>query len=179
MNSHFLTTLHAEHIEGKWWRLSKPLIYYSALVDMTMITPTGFVTDFASVPRLPIAYLFAGNTAHWEAAGHDRGYRWCLLPRLTEDRIFHEAMVVRSQERDNQMLLWRFGRGLRRNVMTTFVVTLGMFSYDQVPGCLDYRFKNQCKKQGKVCNEQCELFYPDWRLCYQEGYKPDVVDYFK
>lgn len=34
----------------------------------------GFVTDFASVPRIPFAYLLFGGIGKWPAVGHDGLY---------------------------------------------------------------------------------------------------------
>lgn len=166
----FFTNLKAEHLEGKWWKITHPLAYYSKKFNFTRVVPPNFVTDFSSVPRLPVSYLIAGNTQHWEAAGHDLDYRWAKIPRLQADLVFHESAVLRSSLRENQSVFHRVGRWFRRNVMTFFVVTAGWTVYDPVPGCLDYRIKDKCARQCK----NCANYYPDWKNCYKEGYWPEL-----
>jgi hypothetical protein len=52
------------------WQLTSPLMYCAD--DGTVYAvPAGFETDFASVPRLPLAYFLAGDTAHMSAVLHD------------------------------------------------------------------------------------------------------------
>lgn len=55
--------------------------------------PAGFVTDFASVPRAPIAYMVTGNRAHRAATLHDYLCRHEVIPRLAADDVFYEAML--------------------------------------------------------------------------------------
>ena len=45
------------------WQLTQPLVYKSDITGGTYTVPTGFVTDFASVPRVPIVFLLCGDTA--------------------------------------------------------------------------------------------------------------------
>jgi len=52
------------------WRLREDLIYQSELVGL-IIVPSGYETDFASVPRLPLVYWLTGDTAHASAVVHD------------------------------------------------------------------------------------------------------------
>lgn len=145
----FFTSLSSNHLEGKWWEISQPLAFYSASLDKTILTPRRAVTDFASVPRLPLAYLFTGNTAHWESTLHDvPGYRWGNLTRREADILFHEAAVVRSQMRTNQAGVYKVGRFARRNVMSAMVVGFGWVAYKNYPGCLDYRKAKSQKCSG-------------------------------
>jgi uncharacterized protein DUF1353 len=66
-----------------------------AVLDRQKLTvPAGFKTDFASVPRLPIAYLVAGDVCHRAPLLHDFLYRQGQIPRAWCDRIFLEAMVA-------------------------------------------------------------------------------------
>lgn len=167
----FFGTLQTEHIEGKWNRLLSGLAFYSADQDVTIYTPPGFVTDFASVPRIPGAYLLAGNTGQWEATGHDMGYRWNQLTRKAHDRIFLEAGRVRSAMREKQDWYLRAGRGIRSSGMYFFVRACGWGAYDPIPGCLDYRCKNAC---GRNCIT-CDLYYPLWQTCVVPGCVPDIA----
>jgi hypothetical protein len=172
IESHFIGKLVAEHLEGRWWRMEDPLAFYSARYNLTICCPAGFVTDFASVKRIPVAYLIAGNTGHWEAAIHDPMYRFGLPHRHAADMIFYDAGRVRSAMRENQDLVPRAGRFVRTCLMTGAVVTLGWIDYDPVPGCLDYRHKGRCRRKCKAC----EHYYPAWSECILIGYVPDILD---
>jgi hypothetical protein len=61
------------------------------------------VTDFASVPRVPIAFLLAGDTAHRPAVLHDWLIKKMPIPRTRADELFYEAM------RSVGMPAWRAG----------------------------------------------------------------------
>ena len=171
MESQFFGTLKADHVEGNWWRLQEPLGFYSAKYDLTICAPPGFVTDFASVPRLPLAYLFAGNTGHWEAVIHDTGYRFGTVPRSTADNIFYESGRVRSKTRENQSGLDRAGRLIRTSLMTGAVVMFGWVYHDPTPGCLDSRNKDKCGRNCALCMD----YYPAWRSCQAAGYEPEIL----
>lgn len=179
MKSHFIGQLSADHLEGKWWRLREPLGFYTARYNMTICAPAGFVTDFASVPRLPLAWLLAGGTGHWEAVIHDPMYRFGLPHRHMADWIFYDAGRVRSAMRENQELLPRAGRFVRTCLMTGAVATLGWINYRPLPGCLDNRCKDLCGtfciKRPKMAGD-CVDFYPGWSECILMGYVPDILD---
>ncbi len=97
----FLTHLEVEKVaEGAshgraTWRLTAPLAYESETVRIITV-PDGFETDFASVPRLPLAYWLTGDTAHASAVVHDYLCReWYPVGKITWSRaadIFGEAM---------------------------------------------------------------------------------------
>ncbi|WP_019024076.1 MULTISPECIES: DUF1353 domain-containing protein [unclassified Thioalkalivibrio] len=96
----FEAPLKVKHLGPKRWRLMAPLPYRAS--DGTRYTaPLGFVTDFASVPRLPLAYLLTGNTAHKAAAVHDYLYDAGITSRKRADQVFREAM------RDSGVPYWR------------------------------------------------------------------------
>jgi len=87
----FRTELDARRRGGRW-HLDAELVY--ACRDGTKITvPAGFDTDFASVPRLPLVFLCAGDAAHEAAVVHDFLYRAQTLSRRRADAIFREAMA--------------------------------------------------------------------------------------
>lgn len=127
MEAKFLTQLYAKHLGKKWWQLTRPLIYYSEIAGLTIIAPKGFVTDFASVPRFPVAYWLFGSKANAPAVIHDRLYRFGDVPRILADRIFNEAMKV-----DGKWVTTRWP-------MTGAVMSCGWASYKTLPGCLDFR----------------------------------------
>jgi len=76
------------------WQLDKPLVYQSDLVAALIVVPKGFQTDFASVPRVPIAYWLFGDTSHEASVVHDFLYNTHLYPRATADAILKEASAV-------------------------------------------------------------------------------------
>jgi hypothetical protein len=139
--SEFLTPLRTEYLSGPWFRLLEPLVYRSDLVDTVLTVPKGFVTDFASVPRIPIAYWLFGSKANKAATVHDYLYREGRYSRKTSDRVMLEAMQATGYN-------W-----LTRRVMYRCVRMGGMWAYKPTPGCLDYR---ECKnRDGSEC-EGCE-----------------------
>ena len=81
------------------WCLNSPLVYTSDIVGKVEV-PAGFETDFASVPRVPIAYSLFGDRAHREAVIHDYLYRTDSVPQVSRskaDNVFFEAMKVRGK----------------------------------------------------------------------------------
>lgn len=108
LKAEFLNPLRAEQLDHKRWRLLEDLRYISAYARTLFVVPSGFVTDFASVPRLPFVYLFAGNTAHRPAVVHDWLYQ--LHPpgitRSDADRIFLEAMSAERLDVPRRYLMW-------------------------------------------------------------------------
>jgi len=86
----FETKLRVEKTNGRWTLLA-PLVYVTEGGERITV-PEGFVTDFASVPRLPLMYLIAGDTAHAAAVIHDYLYRTRDRSRAEADAIFLEAM---------------------------------------------------------------------------------------
>ena len=143
--------------------------YYSQRLDHTVWMPPGFVLDFASIPRMPLAFLVMGNTMHWEAAIHDLFYRWPLIGRVESDLVFFEAGKVRSESRENQGALYRFGRWKRRTIATGIVLGFGWPSFKSKGGCLDHRRCPEIECAG------CDNYFPEWKNCYKPGYHP-VID---
>jgi hypothetical protein len=94
--SKFLTPLVAEK-DGKVWTVMQPLIYMSDVANKVFIVPEGFVTDLASVPRLPLMFLLAGGSAEEAAVVHDRLYATGELPRALADKVFKEAALVSGE----------------------------------------------------------------------------------
>ena len=85
--------------DGKHWELLKPFRYYvgEENSDEVIYVPSGFRTDFASIPR-PFWSLIGAPWGKYGAAAvvHD----WCyfrgilLYTRKRADEIFYEAMGV-------------------------------------------------------------------------------------
>jgi len=81
------------------WVLDSPLVYYSDIVGEITV-PAGFETDFASVPRVPIAFTLYGNRAHREGVIHDYLFRKDSKPLVgfsRANRVFLEAMECRGK----------------------------------------------------------------------------------
>ena len=91
--SRFLTKLQVEEIDDGRWRLLANLAYSSNLAGV-VIVPAGFETDFASVPRVPVAYWLFGDVAHEAAVIHDYLYSTASVPRRIADKVLLEAMEV-------------------------------------------------------------------------------------
>ena len=102
----FLTELNATklkeaHSAGRArWRLCTELAYFSKIHGM-IIVPVGYVTDFASVPRLPLAYWLTGDTAHASAVVHDylcsvefrqRRITWGAAADVFDEAMKHEKV---------------------------------------------------------------------------------------
>lgn len=100
MKSKFKTTLSGTWLDDdKSYRLDSDLIYYSELLDYEVIMPKGSITDFASVPRVPIIYWFFGGRAHHESAIHDYLYSTGKVNKVLADKVFLEAMECRKKNR--------------------------------------------------------------------------------
>lgn len=78
-------------IKDGLWKLHAEFVYESDLIPETIIVPVGFVTDLATVLRLPLIYLAAANTLTKAAVIHDWLYQQCKLKRSVADAIFLEA----------------------------------------------------------------------------------------
>jgi hypothetical protein len=104
--SRFTTKLVAEEIEEGLWLLHEPLVYESDLLGKTIVVPTGFETDFASVPRIPLAFLLTGGKANKAAVIHDYLYAKQEVSRAQADSVFLEAMKVSNQPGWRANLMW-------------------------------------------------------------------------
>lgn len=92
----FVTELSVQLVDGTddKWKVVEPLIYLSDIENRAVLVPRGFVTDFASVPRLPFAYMLMGNCANEAAVVHDYLYSTGEVPKNVADSIFLEAMKI-------------------------------------------------------------------------------------
>lgn len=82
-----------DHDSGRW-RVARPLYYASDVAKAVIIVPAGFITDLASVPRMPIIYWLTGNVAAKAAVLHDWNYSTGQFPRAMCDAIFRESSEV-------------------------------------------------------------------------------------
>lgn len=88
----FHSPLTVRRLAGGSSVLIDALVYYSAVADRTIVVPAGFETDFASVPRLPLAFWLFGGLADEAAVVHDFIYSRRMFPREKCDEVFSEAM---------------------------------------------------------------------------------------
>lgn len=89
--SAFESPLEVEALSDSRWKLIAPLVYQSDLLG-TITAPLGFVTDFASVPRVPFIFDVLGDIAHRSAVIHDYLYFTGEVSRYKADRALLEAM---------------------------------------------------------------------------------------
>lgn len=83
------------------WRLLEDLCFFSVKLGCWVITPEGFHTNFASVPRVPFAYLWYGDICWEEPATHDFPYtthKLFIVP--VEQWIAYSMGDFRPIERD-------------------------------------------------------------------------------
>lgn len=93
----FLTELLTRDLDDRKAEVLADLVYESDLLGRTITVPKGFVTDFASVPRVPIVYLLFGDRAHRESVVHDYLYQRHMVTRGVADKVFLEAMKARGK----------------------------------------------------------------------------------
>jgi len=94
------------------WRLNAAMVYEIDPSKMICV-PIGFETDFASVPRVPLAFWLWGDRAHREAVIHDFLYRKDAyiydlaenfrtrrygIPKEDADWYFREAMMSENPD---------------------------------------------------------------------------------
>ncbi len=99
--SSFTTPLDVEYIDGRHWMLIKEFSFASDTLERIVRVPVGFVTDFASIPRLFWALLPPTGTYGKAAVVHDDLYRFprMVVPtvtRLQADRTLREGMIALS-----------------------------------------------------------------------------------
>ena len=110
--SRFLTALNVELIDDRSndgrgrWILTLPLVYESDLLKSEIIVPIGFETDYASVPRVPLAFWLTGDTAHSAAVLHDYLYSTQKYSRSIADGILYEAAGISGVPDWRARVMW-------------------------------------------------------------------------
>lgn len=98
--AHFLSPLDARAEGDDHWRLLAPLRYQSDVPGVGLVeVPVNFLTDLASVPRLPFVFWLVGDRAHQPAVVHDWLYVSGLTSRADADAVFYEAIRVVGETR--------------------------------------------------------------------------------
>lgn len=77
------------------YQLNRDLCFdYMDIVNTVRLTvPSGFITDLASVPRLPFIYLVLNGVADMPGVLHDYLYSCSRFDREICDKIFLKAML--------------------------------------------------------------------------------------
>jgi hypothetical protein len=110
--SAFLTSLEVELISDATnsgrgtWRLTAPLVYDSDVAGRVFVVPVGFETDFASVPRVALAFALCGDSAHAASAVHDYLYTFHPVTRDVADAVLREAAIASGVPAWRAALLW-------------------------------------------------------------------------
>lgn len=114
MGSRFLSPLRVEELtptSGRFWETSRfkllePLAAEVVGFNDTVVVPVGFVTDFASVPRLPLAYFLAGGVGDSAAVVHDWLYYVQMTTRREADRALYELLRARLVHMWRAYAMW-------------------------------------------------------------------------
>lgn len=91
--------------DGAWWVLKEPLTYEDGA--LTVVVPAGFVTDFASVPKL-FWNLAAPTEPDYSEASvvHDRLYETHEVSKVVADIIFARAMSIGGTPLWKRRIMW-------------------------------------------------------------------------
>jgi len=98
------------------WALTAPLRYRSDRLGTTIVVPSGFVTDLASVPRVALLWLVAGGRAPRPSVPHDYAYQAHTVrmedgtgrpvTRAEADAVFYEALRADPLDGAGPVLAW-------------------------------------------------------------------------
>lgn len=96
----------ADYLDDGQWELLAGLVYQSDVAARTFTAPAGFITKFASMPRIPIVYELAGDTASNAVTVHDYLYSTHIVPRSVADAVSREASDVTAVPDWRRQLMW-------------------------------------------------------------------------
>lgn len=95
--SNFTTPLNIDLIDANKWKLQKSFEYHVGCYPNNkeiIIVPAGFITDFASIPRIFWSILPPTGRYGKAAIIHDWCYQYGFYNRQRSDEIFLEGMKV-------------------------------------------------------------------------------------
>ncbi len=101
----FLTPLRVEKLAGDYWQVLAEFV--ARCGDQLVTVPAGHVTDFASVPRLPVVYLATGGIGQRAAALHDWLYSQAAQPRAWCDEVLRDALAAEGVSWWRRALMYR------------------------------------------------------------------------
>jgi hypothetical protein len=87
------SVLRVDYASPGLYRLVWPFVFVSES-GVRYEVPAGFITDFDSVPALPLVYWLLKGHTNYAAVVHDYLYESKAVSRREADRIFLEAMKV-------------------------------------------------------------------------------------
>lgn len=97
----FLTNLDVRVVSDGKYALLRPLAYRHPKTHRKYVVPSGFITDFASIPR-PFRFLVTGHDrTRKPAVLHDYLVSKPEFPRSRADDLFNQAM------KDEKVKPWR------------------------------------------------------------------------
>lgn len=109
-----------------WWTLAVLRYLSDLLGGRIILIPAEFVTDLASVPRLPIIWLATGGRGPRPSIPHDFAYQfgfWFLEDgtRLTVDKplvdaVFWESLLADPISGAGRVRAWEMWAGVRSNI---------------------------------------------------------------
>lgn len=101
----FTTPLQVEHVEAGLWRLTSPLCYRGRRDFFTV--PAGFVTNFASTPKL-LWPLFPPDGGRYTKASamHDALYQMRTISRADADGLFRRILREEGEPWWRRWLFW-------------------------------------------------------------------------
>lgn len=116
----FIGPINVQYLDGKSWKLTTEYVYCSHLLQTCIRAEAGFVTDFASIPRVLWPVLAPTDERVAPAAiVHDRLYRDPAF-KVTKDEADHvliEGMeLLGASVRLRSTVYWAlrmFGRGFK------------------------------------------------------------------
>jgi Protein of unknown function (DUF1353) len=93
--SRFETELELNYLDGRTWRLLQTFNYSSVVLERVVVIAAGFLTDFASIPRVLWSVWPPTGPYGKAAVVHDWLYRTPgIATRADADRALAEAMAV-------------------------------------------------------------------------------------
>lgn len=106
MPPNFLDKLELEYINGRTWKVTKAFDYNVDLdnrIQGIITIPEGFITDFASIPRVlwnilpPVGEYGEAAVVHdylYVVGGHVPEWQWMTFTKKDADQIFLQAMKL-------------------------------------------------------------------------------------
>lgn len=115
--SAFITSTDVRVLRGQFregrqlFQLLNQVAYQSDLLRGIVLVPAGYITDFASVPKLPMTWLLAGGTAYEAAVVHDwlyttHAFEGKPIERSKADAVFREAIKASEDTKAPAWLMW-------------------------------------------------------------------------
>ena len=98
MKSEFFRPLLLSQVSERDWRVEVDFLYFSESLNRKISVAQHFITDLASVPRLPFVYWICAGVCARGATIHDWIYRdgadVHLVTRKQADKVFKEVMLL-------------------------------------------------------------------------------------